>query len=89
MAKHFILGRYYDLPHTVVAPELLVFNVVPHLAEARKLANLYEEPVAIYRYLDQHPGDVFVRPLVVIDEAHRRQCERLVIEAVVNPTEGV
>lgn len=85
MALHFILGKHYELPHTNVNPGDIIFNVVPHLNRARTLADLYEEPIAIYRYLDKWPNDVFVNPLQSLDEAYRRQNERLVVEAVVNP----
>lgn len=85
MALHFILGKHYELPHSNINPGDMEFNVVPWLRAARNMADEYEEPVAIYRYIDQYPDDVFVRPLIAVDEAHRRQCERLVVEAVVNP----
>ena len=91
MPKHFILGRYYDLPHTVVFPVELVFKVTPWLAKAREQANLYGEAIAIYRYLDENPGDVFTTGYHDFKLALSRGWlpERVCLEAVVNPTEGV
>ena len=86
MAKHFFLGKYYDLPHSIIHPDLLVFNFVPWLKEARELANLQGEPAAIWRLLTTHPGEVFISPLKALDEAFLRGHERIVIEVVVNPS---
>lgn len=73
-------------PHTPIHRDHMVFNVVPHLAGAREMANLYGERVAVYRYVDQWPDDVFVRPLADVADARKRDGrDRLVIEAVVSP----
>lgn len=68
-----------------------LWNVVPHLAEARALAEAHGEPIAIYRYCDEYGDDVFFLPVATLAElrAWRRPLaeggDLVVIEAVVAP----
>jgi hypothetical protein len=84
MNAQTILG--IDQRHTIVAPQDVVFNVVPHLAEARKRADFYGESIAIYRYVDNRPDDVFYTFAEDMgDKMRKPYADRIVVEAVVNP----
>lgn len=70
----------------IVPPAIMEFSIMPHLPLARSMAASWGEPIAIFRYNDAHPEDVFIRALADLgpyrlDDPHGL----LMLEAVVNP----
>ena len=70
----------------IVPPHRQQFSIMPHMQLARDMAASWGEPIAIFRYNDGHPEDVFVRALS--DLGPYRLADHkglLMLEAVVNP----
>lgn len=73
----------------IVHPSVQQFSIMPHMKLARDMAASWGEPIAIFRYNDGHPEDVFVRAHADLGAYRLADPHGLImLEAIVNPPKG-